>query len=223
MGVSSSPFYMASQLAMITPVIISSSIRQKAKTFFYLVFSYASGQRAYFITILINIARKKAKIGRLLFTLLVLFSIAAFLMVVGAGGALFRGYDLDRLVLYMAGLNYIAHFPFGVGSLKYYSETVTTVSQNYPFLILYKDLIANYPPHNAFINMAIINGAWILVPISYFIYKVYKQKNIFSWGFLLGVAVSMFHNLSFLYADYFCWIILAFAFNYNKLQRQPNG
>lgn len=223
LGVSSSPFYMASQLAIITPVIISRSIRQKVGNFFFLVFAYVSGQRAYFITVLLNIIRNKVKIKILLLIVLVSFSMVVFLLFSGGGGVLFRGYDLDRVVLWLAGINYILNVPTGVGSLPYYSETVTSVLQDYPFFMIYEELLINSAPHNALINVAIINGVWILVPSLYLIYAAYKKGNAFSWGFLFGVAVSMFHNLSFLYADYWSWIILAFAFHYISSPKKLDG
>ena len=222
-GMSSSPFYMASQLAMITPVIISNSIRPKVSSILFLVFGYLTGQRAYFMTLLLNIARNRVKMKTLLLIVLISFSVAVFLLVSGGGGLLFRGYDMDRVVLWSAGITYVLNVPTGVGSLPYYSETVTFVLRDYPFFMIYKDLLINYPPHNALINAAIINGVWILVPSFYLIYATYKKGNVFSWGFLFGVAVSMFHNLSFLYADYWSWIILAFAFRYNSLPKKLDG
>lgn len=216
-GISSSPFYMATQLALITPILLSKPLKQKLKNIFFLIFAYASGQRAYFLSIVLNILRKKLKPWMIILIFLILTPVALAALFSGVSSVIFRGYDADRFILYLAGINYVIEYPYGVGGFSYYSQTIEEVSRKSNFLVLYLDIISRYPPHNFFINSAMIHGIPFLFPVFYFLFKVYKLNNPFSWGFMFGVLVSMFHNLSFLYADFFSWIILAFAFHYNKM------
>jgi len=219
-GVSSSPFYMGSQLAIITPIIIAHLSKQRMLRIFYMLFSFFSSQRAYFLTVIIDWIRGKINIRAILLILAILFPVSIFVMLNDSSSLIFRGYDFDRIVLYLAGINYIFENPFGAGGFSQYSQTIGLVSENNDFLLQNMELITQIKaPHNFLINVAVVHGVFFLLPLSYFLYKIYKLDNIFSWGFLFGVAVSMFHNLSFLYADFFSWIILAFALKYEKIKR----
>jgi hypothetical protein len=220
LGISSSAFYMGSQLAIITPIIIAYSSKQKVLNIFFILFSFFSGQRAYFLTRTIDWLKNKINIKVILLILLILFPASVYIMFSELSSSIFRGYDSDRIVIYFAGINYLLENPFGAGGLYQYAQAIELASENNDFLSEYITLIALVPaPHNIFINSAVIHGALFLLPLSYVVYKIYKLDNIFSWGFLFGVFVALFHNLSFIYADFFSWIILAFALRYKEMKK----
>lgn len=219
-GISSSPFYMGSQLAIITPIILGYSNRTKLVTFLFILTSYFSGQRAYFLSILFYSLRSRINIFYSIFLMIFFFIVSIYLMQSQYFSFIFRGYDFDRIILYFAGINYILEYPFGVGGFAEYKENVGLVSSSNEFLSSYLGKVSSVPaPHNFLINSAMIHGVLILFPLGYFLVKIYQLNNLFSWGFLLGVIVSMFHNLSFIYGDFFSWIILAFSLT-NKNDRK---
>ena len=88
-GVSSSPFYMASQLALIPPVLLSGKTGKIIKNNFFILVAFLSGQRAYLVTVLLEIIRKKVKVFWLLLILTMLFVLSVFLLVSGLGGIFF--------------------------------------------------------------------------------------------------------------------------------------
>ena len=108
------------------------------------------------------------------------------------------------------------HSPLGVFSFAQYFEVMNDLYRTNPLLADFGSYLLEKPPHNALLSAGSLLGVPFLFFVLYFLWQLLKIRNRYIWGFLFGVGVSMFHNLSFLYADYFSWVILAFGLHLVK-------
>lgn len=221
-GLSSSPAFFGSQMAILTPFVLASGqLKVKFVKYLVLLAAFITRQRVYFATaihyLFLRRIRKKIIVSLIIVPLLVLLILSVPSSQYYLRKSFFRGYDFDRIALFYYGIKAAIMNPFGVNSIDAYYNFVESANV-YPVFEKYRNYAASTTPHNIFINTALSYGIPTLVVLVFFLSRLLKRNSEFKLSILYGLFVSLFHNLNLFFGDFFIWTFIALHLRYGRLK-----
>ena len=221
-GLSSSPAFFGSQMAILTPFVLSSrQFRVKFMRYAMLAAAFITRQRVYFVTVIhyliLRRIKKKIIIAAVVVPLLILLILSVPTSQYYLKKSLLRGYDFDRMALFYYGAKTAIMNPLGMDSVDAYHNFIEGINV-YPIFEKYRTYAATTTPHNIFINIALSYGIPTLVVFMFFLYYLLRKDSEFKLSILYGIFVSLFHNLNLFYGDFFIWTFIALHLRYGQLK-----